>query len=212
MDEDVFPITVAEETPALDKMIGEKMYESDGFSDTSSPSSISISALLVATTPSMVVVNNSKFKIGTNAMVATIHRDTRDNDVVELETSETDESFQDLLYEIDSGEKSIKHCLEMVEKAHNRGAFSAGDSNPTLFGPKRRQYVGSPSKAQDQDYSRIENTSGPENRLELLETRNEIWMVAVGSKSPAIGLTQPNIARSKGKRSKKRQLDDILQL
>ncbi|GAB4854380.1 hypothetical protein Ancab_022966 [Ancistrocladus abbreviatus] len=114
VDEDVFPITMAEETPAPDEMIGEK-------------------------------------------------RDTRDNDEVELEKSERDESSRDLLCEIDRGEKSIKHHFEMVKKAHNRGAFSAGDSNPTLFGPERRQYVGSPSKAQAQDYSRIENTSGPKN-------------------------------------------------
>ncbi|GAB4854371.1 hypothetical protein Ancab_022957 [Ancistrocladus abbreviatus] len=225
VDEDVFPITVVEETPAPDDRIGEKRYESDGFSNTSLPPSISISAvpdsigndivgeqLLVATTTSKVVVDNSNFKIGTNAMVAAIHKDTGDNDEVELAKGEKVESSRDLLCEIDSGEKSIKHYFEMVKKAYNRGAFSVGDSNLILFGPERRQYVGFPSKAQARDYSRIENTGGPENRLELLETIDEIWMVAVWSKSPAIGLTLPNIARSKGKSSKKRQLDNILQL
>ncbi|GAB4854298.1 hypothetical protein Ancab_022884 [Ancistrocladus abbreviatus] len=225
VDEDVFLVTMAEELLDVVDRIGGIEFVGEGYADTSSLPSISISVvpgsishditgehLLGAALPLQATADNSKFNSKKKVMIAATRRDDRDNDEVESDNVEHVELSQDVMGMIDGGGKLTEYTFERGKRVQNMGVSSEGCTNLVLFGPERIRLMGSPCKAHNLEFGFAEDSSGLGNRLVGMENPDDLRWVVDGSKSPSRGMSQPKIASRQGRCVKKKQMNDILQL
>ncbi|GAB4853043.1 hypothetical protein Ancab_017231 [Ancistrocladus abbreviatus] len=186
VDEDIFPISVAEEIIVTEDRKEFMRYQSDRLSYTTSSPSISLSAMLdsvgsdiaddhlpVVATPSVVAGDNSKSIPVTDIMVVAAHRVTRSNDEIMLDEFENLESSRGTQCKKFGGKIFINKKLEAFGKATITGGRSMRILKPIHIGPERVNHGATSSKAQNQGYSKTTKVNGLGNNVEHLEASTD---------------------------------------
>ncbi|GAB4859863.1 hypothetical protein Ancab_011344 [Ancistrocladus abbreviatus] len=144
VDEDVFFVTVVEESvDVADKMGGFKLVRG-GYDNTTSPPSFSINVKQV--------------------MIAATDREDRDNDESESVNVRIAELAQEVMGTINGGGKLKKHNVGRGQRVQGREVYSKECTNPAFLRPKGIQFMGSSIKAQEQVFGSTEDFRGLGNR------------------------------------------------